>query len=127
MDLIVNTRFRERVRPARRVCRPAKHIPASLLLSAANPGINPLEEIRAGVGRGTRPTAIGTIALPNPCSLVRLSTESVEEPPQLTGLGGNILTIIPNSGSDLSLWHAWCFRSSVNKYIIIRLTDPGFS
>ena len=69
-------------------------------LSAANPGMNPLEEITTGVGRETRPTAIGTIALPSPCSLLRLSTESVEDPPQLTGLGGNTSIVIPNSGLD---------------------------
>jgi hypothetical protein len=34
-------------------------------------------EIGEQVGRETRPTAIGTVKLPNPCSLVRFSTESV--------------------------------------------------
>jgi hypothetical protein len=60
----------------------------ALSLSAANPRMNPLEQIRAGVGRETRLMAIGlwprradgpegTIALPNPCRLVRVSTENV--------------------------------------------------
>jgi hypothetical protein len=36
------------------------------------------------VGRGTRPTAAGTAALPNPCSLVRESAENVKEPETAT-------------------------------------------
>jgi len=69
----------ERVRPARRVWRPAKHLPACLVFEV-NPRSNPQEPLGEGVGRETRPTAIGTIALPKPCRLAWSSTENVEEP-----------------------------------------------
>jgi hypothetical protein len=69
----------ERVRPARRVWRPAKHIPASLRF-VVNLRRNAQEPIREGVRRETRPTAIGAIALPIPCRFASSSTENVEEP-----------------------------------------------
>jgi hypothetical protein len=57
-----------------------------LSVKAAHPKMNPSEGIGEEAGRETRPTATGTVALPNAFSLPREYIGNVEQPTEMARL-----------------------------------------
>ena len=75
-----NGGFGERVRLARRVWRPAKHIPAWLLLEGGPSETESMGRNRQSGGARDAPHGDRDGRAPNPFTLLRESTENVEEP-----------------------------------------------